>query len=258
MKTIFEALVSDNDRCIAIVGGGGKTTLMYYLAQEFKKRGLRVISGTTTRILYPDPEQSSGVAFSDEGGFFKKVEKYLADDCHVTVARNCSETGGKLQGLDCREIEEIFTLSTAERMVLEADGARQMPLKAAGDNEPVVCRRTDLFIAVVGLESIGKALLDENVFRADLVAERSGTALGEVVTPHTVASLMCHREGLLKGCPEGARSCVFFNKSDLNQGRDKARAVVAAAASLSGRKPDFWVCASLAEKSCDEYGSMYL
>ncbi len=257
MKTIFDVLVSDGDRCIAIVGGGGKTTLMFYLAHEFKKRGQRVISGTTTRILYPTLEQSPGVVFSDEEGLYERVEKYLADERHVTVAKKCSEAGKKLLGAECRELEKIFARSSAERMVLEADGARQMPLKAAGENEPLVCGRTDLFIAVVGLDSIGTSLLNENVFRAGLVAERSGTALGDVVTPHTVARLMCHREGLLKGCPEGVRSCVFFNKSDLSQGRNKARAIVAAAAGLSGRKPDFWVCASLAEKSC-EYGSMSL
>ena len=35
---------------IAIVGGGGKTTLMYCLADELKRRG-KVIVTTTTHIL---------------------------------------------------------------------------------------------------------------------------------------------------------------------------------------------------------------
>ncbi len=255
METIFEALITDDDRSIALVGGGGKTSLMFYLARQFQQRGIKVISGTTTRILRPDPGQSPSLVVTAEPGFYERLERGLARDLHVTVAGNYSGTGEKLEGIDCSELEELFAASSAQRMVVEADGARQLPLKAAGEHEPVVCRATSLYVAVLGLDSIGKTLDEKHVFRAELLAERTDSKYGDPVSPLTIARLICHREGLFKDCPEGARRCIFLNKNDLPGGRDKAREVLETVVGLDGMKPDFWISASLAMGRC-ESGSM--
>ncbi len=255
METIFEALITDDDTSIALVGGGGKTSLMFYLARQFQQKGVKVISSTTTRILCPDHGQSPSLVVTAEPGFYKRLERALARDLHVTLAGNYSGTGEKLEGIDCRELEELFAVSSAQRLVVESDGARQLPLKAAGEHEPVVCRATSLFVAVLGLDSIGKTLDEKYVFRAELLAERTDTGYGDPVSPLTIARLICHREGLFKGCPEGARRCIFLNKNDVPGGRDKARAVLEAVAGLDGRKPDVWISASLAMDRC-ESGSM--
>jgi len=61
MATIFTGLIPGDERIIAIAGAGGKTSLMFALAHAFQRRGIRVITTTTTRILLPTPEQSSHV-----------------------------------------------------------------------------------------------------------------------------------------------------------------------------------------------------
>ena len=43
---------------VALVGGGGKTTVMYSLASEWKVRGLKVAATTTTAIR--DPRREAG------------------------------------------------------------------------------------------------------------------------------------------------------------------------------------------------------
>ncbi len=52
-------------------------------------------------------------------------------------------------------------------------------------------------------------------------------------------------KGLLKACPQSARSYIFLNKTDIPGGREKALAVIEAAGKLTGRKPDFWIAGSI-------------
>jgi len=61
MSEIFDTLIREEDRVISIVGGGGKTSLMFLLAHAFEEKGLRVVSTTTTRILLPTLQQSAGM-----------------------------------------------------------------------------------------------------------------------------------------------------------------------------------------------------
>lgn len=142
-------------------------------------------------------------------------------------------------------MEHVFDQSSAKRMIIEADGARQLPLKTPGENEPVVPEMTDVYISVIGLDCIGKSLKEENVFRAGLVSSRTGLRMGAEITPLTVAKLAIHPKGLLKGCPKKARSYIFMNKTDIPGGKEKALSVIEAARNLAGKKPDFWISGSI-------------
>ena len=161
------------------------------------------------------------------------------------MAHHFLPEGNKLKGINCSQIEQICDYTFVDRIVIEADGARQLSFKAAGNNEPVIPPNTDLFVSVVGLDIIGKALNDENVFRAELVSSRTGLEMGERITALTLAKLAVHSQGLLKGCPSNARSCIVLNKIDIPDGKEKALSVIEAARNLAGRQPDSWISTSI-------------
>lgn len=247
MSDIAETLLRESDRLISIVGGGGKTSLMFYLAHVMQQKGLRVVSTTTTRILRPTSKQSRAVVLLDDPGFKQNLHDSLDQHGHVTVAQHLSTDGKKLQGLSCSQVKILFECSFVDKMIVEADGARQLSFKAPGDNEPVVPLITDVFIGVVGLDIIGKPLEDANVFRPELVSSLTGLPMGAEITPLTVAKLFLHSKGLSKGCPEKARSVLFLNKTDISGGSEKALSVMKEIAKLEGRKPDHWVSGSTRE-----------
>lgn len=247
MPQATEMLIRESDRLISIVGGGGKTSLMFCLAHAMQQKGIKVVSTTTTRILVPEPEQSLDVVLLDGPGFEKKLKASLDRYGHVTVAQQLSPDGKKLQGLSCNQVETILEYPFVERMIVEADGARQLSFKAPGDTEPVVPQITDVFIGVVGLDIIDKLLEDANVFRAGLVSSLTGLEMGAEITPLIVAKLLVHSKGLFKGCPESVRSVLLLNKSDISGGRQKALSVMEAVGKLEGKKPDCWVSGSTRE-----------
>ncbi len=244
MKKIFESIIKENDRVIAIVGAGGKTSLMFLLAHAFQKNSKKVITTTTTRILHPASNQSPQIILFKEPDFFDRLERNLERHFHVTVADTILPKN-KLAGLSCDELQRIFARSSADRLIIEADGARGLSLKAPGENEPVVPKWVDVFISMVGLDCLGKPLTEKNVFRPEKVAAITGLHMGNKITPAAVATLAAHPEGLLKGCPKGARSCIFLNKTDIPDGMEMAKQALGASQRHGRVQPDVWTAGSI-------------
>ncbi len=252
MKTIFETIIKDSDRVIAIAGAGGKTSLMFLLAQGFQKDGEKVITTTTTRILMPTIRQSKNIVLFHEKKFSAHLVTALDHDGHATIA-NRPLPGNKLEGLSPGRLEIILYRSPAKRMIIEADGARGLSLKAPGEHEPVVPEWTDVFICMAGIDIIGKPLLDTTVFRAKRFATLTKTAIGTTITPKAVARLAVHPQGMLKGCPQRARSYIFFNKTDISESPDIPQRIIEAAKILEGKKPDLWIYGSIEQNRCSRY-----
>lgn len=246
------ALIRPGDRIVSIVGSGGKTSLMFHLAHALQATGQRVITTSTTRILKPKPGDTASLLFLKQKNFFMLLEEALDHFGHVTVVRDVIK-GDKLQGLSCNELEEMASLSTATHILVEADGARRLPLKAAAHHEPVVSVKTDLFVAVIGLDCMGVTLDDAHVFRPELVAERSGQDLGSEVTLHTLAKLISHPLGTLKGCPAGSRSVIFLNKTDMAGGIEVARELIETVRACGGVSPSLWLAGSVKNGICHSY-----
>ena len=186
----------------AIVGGGGKTTLMLRLAQELRETGARVIVSTTTHIFPPD-QMSTLIDPS-----FEQVQSVLEMEgivCIGSLAEN-----GKLSApsMPICQMEQI-----ADYVLLEADGAKGLPLKAPAAHEPVIPAETRLVIAVAGLDGVGKPI-SQTVFRPALYAALCCKSEEETVTARDVARVLSDANGQRKNVVNGMRFAVLLNKAD--------------------------------------------
>lgn len=186
----------------ALVGGGGKTTLMLRLACELSLLGARVIVTTTTHIFPPEGIETSNPATLEE------AKSALARERLVCFGQPAED--GKLSAPEI-SISEMESL--ADYVLVEADGAKRLPLKAPAEHEPVIPKETRLVIAVAGLDGAGKAI-HETVFRSARYAALCGKAETDLVTPRDIALVLTHEEGQRKGVPPGARFAVLLNKAD--------------------------------------------
>ncbi|MBI5569826.1 MAG: putative selenium-dependent hydroxylase accessory protein YqeC [Desulfomonile tiedjei] len=204
--------IDPNIRTIAIVGAGGKTSLMYALAQEIASAREPVITTTTTKILPPTPHQSPCLMLVEDDPVLERLPETLSRYAHVTVGRSIEPLTGKLLGVTEETAERC--LSVAGRLIVEADGAAGRPVKAPERWEPVIPRFTDLVIPVVGLDCLGKPASEEWVFRLDRFLEVTGLDRGDPIDPRAIAALLQHPLGGLKGVPEAAVVVPFLNKTD--------------------------------------------
>lgn len=219
---LIEALALGPKELIGLVGGGGKTTLMFRLAKEYLANGKRVVTTTTTKIFEPTPEETPFLLVEEDERKIKRQFVFLLEKYqHLTIAAQRIESG-KLSGLSPDLIGELWLENEVDGLIVEADGAKRKPLKAPREGEPVIPSCTTLIIGLLGLDGLGKELNDENAFQADRISELTHTPKGEKITEETFIRLAIHPEGLFKGSPSEARKVVLLNKMDLLKEKEKA------------------------------------
>lgn len=221
---------------ISLVGAGGKTTLMFRLASELFALGKRVLTTTTTKIYMPAPDQSPRIIVAETPEAILRNSSFQSTSAfHFTAAARHDAATGKLIGFSPEIIHSLWDTGSFDWIIVEADGAARHPLKAPADHEPVIPDCTDILIAVVGLDAIGNPLTDSWVFRPDRYSALSGIAAGNEITPESVATVLLHPEGIMKGAPARAKRFVFLNKAETEPGRNAGRKIMKA---LTGKQPD--------------------
>jgi probable selenium-dependent hydroxylase accessory protein YqeC len=210
--TIAEALGLPERGLLSLVGAGGKTTVMFRLAAELSARGLRVACTTTTKIFPPSPDQARLVLTESNEHFLDACRETMTQGRPVCVAWRMEN--GKLLGLPPEFIRRLFDSGICDWILVEADGARGLPLKAPSEHEPVIPERSTHVLALAGLTAIGTALDEEHVCRSGRYAQLSGLPPNAPVTPESVARICNHPHGMFKGSPAHARCMLWLNQAD--------------------------------------------
>lgn len=161
---------------IAVVGSGGKTTLIKKLAHQFRSEGKTVLITTSTHM-------------------FIEEDTLLTDDASAII-RALKEKGYamagipegiKIKALSARTFEEVS--GCTDVVLLEADGSKHMPLKYPNATEPVLPEETDKIIVVWGPHGLGYPLR-EVCHRPQLAASCLGVSEDTVMTREHVSRLL--------------------------------------------------------------------
>lgn len=196
---------------IAITGGGGKTTLMFALVSALAERG-RAVAATTTKIAAPG-EGEGGELFVGSCG--EAAVKITAMPCRGALTIAGERRGAKLHGFTPDELCGVLKRGCADWIVVEADGSRNLPLKAYEQWEPPVPELSSLQFVVVGAEAFTEPFGGDTVFRPELLEQRFKLGRGEIIGIRQMARILSDRDGYLKNSPPQARRVLLINKADL-------------------------------------------
>ncbi len=202
----ISALLEVEKGVTALIGGGGKTTLMYTLAEELRRRGTVLVT-TSTHIQRP--EQYPTLLTADAAA----VAAALATHGVVCVAGETAE--GKL----CAPALSFELLAAlADFVLVEADGSRRLPLKAHAPHEPVIPPNARRTVYVVGADGFGHPIR-QVCHRPERYAALCGAAEDDIVTPMLEAAVL-HAEGYDTGW-------VYINKVETPSDWANAEALAA-------------------------------
>lgn len=180
----------------AIIGSGGKSTLLRALGLELMRVGCRVLLCTTTH-MFP----VAGVPW-DGSSRHLDAAPWKPGALHVPGC-TCKACTGLSRGSICQAgsldpqtgklsapAEPLDELAQRFDYVLaEADGSKRLPLKAHASWEPVVPAGTANVVWVVGASGFGRPI-NEAVHRPELFCERCGCELTDIATPERVAQVL--------------------------------------------------------------------
>lgn len=217
---LVRALRISPGEAVALVGSGGKTTAIFQIARQLPPP---VIVSVTTHLGILQAR------FADQHVTVHSADDLIALQKSITpsviLVTSAQTQEDRFTGLPPDIMEALFNI-TKERsipLLIEADGARQKPLKAPAEHEPVIPQFVSLVVLVAGLSGMGKPLAPEWVHRPERFAEVSGIRLGDIISSHALERVLSSPIGGLKGIPPDCRRVVLLNQADLPETQAQAQ-----------------------------------
>ena len=135
METAFPFLL-EPDHVVSLLGGGGKTTLLYEMAGFGVRNGQNVLVTTSTHLYRPPEEWRDRT--------LKEVERKFQAGCAAIIGSDCRDP----KKIAMPE-EQLFETARkkADLTLIEADGTKHLPCKVPAEHEPALLSCSDLVSA---------------------------------------------------------------------------------------------------------------
>lgn len=208
---IFSEALEIRPGLTAVMGSGGKTSLVCRLADELS--AARVIIATSTHMRQVPALQARVCA--------------VVPGTPAIVGTPCGD--GKF-GPPEQSWAELCTL--ADYVLVEADGSRGLPLKAHLPHEPVLPQEAGQVIAVLGLTGLGRPIA-EAAHRPERYAGLVGCTPEDIATPERAARVLE---------AEALHTRVLLNQADAADGTALLARLHCPAALASLRKGEIVSC----------------
>ena len=212
MMELFKAIRGNRSMRLAIVGAGGKTSAMFRLAREVEPP---VIVSTSTHLSLAQTGLADRHIVIREPEELTRLDYGLIQG--VVLLTGPEIENKRVQGLSEASLEGLRKFADHHNIpvIIEADGSRQLPLKAPAEHEPAIPPWVNSVMVVAGLNGLGKTLGSETVHRPDRFSELSGILPGEIITSDGLSKFLIHPAGGLKNIPRNARKMLLLNQADL-------------------------------------------
>lgn len=151
-EKLTSLLVEDYPAVIAITGAGGKTNTLKRLGEYFRSLGKSVLLTTTTKIQSPKHFGfNTDFAFTDESEVLlheaKKGESIYYAQRNLMDPKKFTSPRPEILELLAKHYEVVL---------IEADGAKTLPLKLHTERDPVIPPCTTATLALMGATSLGE------------------------------------------------------------------------------------------------------
>ena len=250
---ILSELLHIPRKTTAIIGSGGKSTLLRALAEELATEGAASAGFAAAEIATDKPragkspsegcpaEEAAGDNPSADGGELSirrpaakggatagaaqrarvivatSTKMFVPDWCPVLLDVTMDEVrlalsmhpivcAGRIHKptgkLDAPNMAFSDLEAAADYLLVEADGAKMLPLKAHAEHEPVIPECAKRTVCVVGIDGMGRPI-SQACHRAERFARLAGASTADATTPEMVARVLE---------AEGLHDTIFINK----------------------------------------------
>ena len=203
--TLSSILFKNPYHVVALIGSGGKTTMIRTLARENRSSKRVFISNTLNMERIPESE----VDFID----YKFREDYSLNkysEPGVYVLAYDIAPDNSLLGLPLEVLEK--QVSSFELCLIECDESRQRPIKAWRPHEPVLLESTDMTLGILDITSIGLPISVETVHNLDVFCDFTGKKVGDIITREDIKRLVLDPSMMFRSAK--GKKVLFINKAE--------------------------------------------
>jgi probable selenium-dependent hydroxylase accessory protein YqeC len=185
--TAVDYLDISNGSVVAVIGCGGKTSLVELMADRLRDK--KVLISTTTKIF---PPKMKDIMLCETLGQCEEHESRTGIQCMGLL----NSASGKLEALP-----EVFLAAIKSRydiVLLEADGSSGLPCKGWLANEPVVPDYCTHTVGVITMGALGKPAGKTTVHRLPEFFALTGVGEGRTITAQALEAMICDPAGMFK------------------------------------------------------------
>lgn len=211
-SSLIEAFSIDVDskNIISVVGGGGKTTIIKTLLDEFERQVKRAIGMTTTKIRVPN-----------YGKILIEESFELLDAMTGVITIGKYWNAEKMTSPSKQFQTELY--KRYDTICIESDGSKGLPSKAPNDTEPVIPKETTLLLGIQGIDALGFPI-EQVCHRPEIVCKRLGKKPTDRLEPEDMARLFLEEKGIKKGY-EGKEYIAIIQKVDTKEKLEQAKKI---------------------------------
>ena len=216
---------------VCAVGAGGKKTTLYALARAHAGR----VGLTATVFTAKFPRRLGAREVISGTAALAEAVAAAAADARIVAWARPSDKPGRVAGLEPDEVAPCHAAGGFDVTLVKADGARMRGIKAPREDEPRVAAGTTTLLPIVSAAVIGRPLDERVAHRPERVADVTGLAHGDRITPEAVGRLLASPRGALQGTADGMTVVPVLNAVDDASARRVATEAAQAALAASDR-----------------------
>ncbi|MCT4592878.1 MAG: selenium cofactor biosynthesis protein YqeC [Anaeromicrobium sp.] len=183
---------------ITLVGGGGKTTSLLNMVDNYFYRNILI--STTTKIYEPPYK-------------FVGINEFNYDKGPLSIGRYVNEEG-KVVGVDKHYLDRIYNKNIYDLILVEGDGSKGRSLKLYRENEPIIPPNSKKLIIVMGADIVGKKFNEKNVHRYSLSNKEINIKENHILTIEKIYEILTSTTGVIGKIPSNMETYFFINKCD--------------------------------------------
>ena len=219
---LHQALDISRGDVVAFIGAGGKTSALINLGHELTGLGWRVVATTTSTISADELELMPWALTPGEG---RGMLSLALDEAGMVFLYDRIH-GGQVSGPPPEYVTQLLDSVDSDVLLIEADDAAGLPLKAPCAHEPVIPSETTLVVPMASVSVLGQALDEDHVYNPRAMMERYGFNEGQRVKSPWVAQVLRDPCLGLARVPPGARVAALLNQVQARGiGRARARLI---------------------------------
>lgn len=197
------------DSIVTVVGAGGKTSLINYLANYYKD-SYSVLLTTTTKI-FPPKER-----------FYDKYKLTTPSKNGVVVCGSHINNEGKIVGLEFNDLDKI--IPKFDLVLIEGDGSKMKKIKGWRHNEPIVYPKTSKVIGVLDITAYDMDINEENIHRLEEFKKITTINQKRKITIKNLCDIVLSENGIFKNSI--GEKMLFINKVESEYYEELAKILI--------------------------------
>ncbi len=182
---LYSALGVISGDIVAFAGAGGKSSAILNVAAGLVEEGLKVLVAPTTKMFLGETEKVGPLVTSEDPEELRRRIEEAFEGAGAVVAGGGILSKERIGGVDPAWVPTLAT--TADVVLVEADGSRRLPLKGTASHEPLLPASSTLVVAVGSIRALGTPVDEEHVHRPEVFSELTGIGAGHTITTDAIA-----------------------------------------------------------------------